>query len=108
MRENAIASVKRLGGNPNDETHVLGEYIVYFGQYRGKTFKWLVENALGYAAWLVDDMRKEQPANPAPLSKNKQAFKRYLTRFTEGRQAIDIKAGDREKRESANKGNYKE
>lgn len=90
VRERGVAAVKRLGGNVNDETVVLGQFITYFGQHRRKTFKLVVENALGYAAWLVNDMLKEQPSN-APLSKNKQAFKKYLTSLTEGRKKKEEK-----------------
>ena len=97
IRKWALAEVKSLGGDVNDQTVVLGQYQVQFGLFKGKTFKWLVENGLGYAAWLVDNMRGEK-ATDAPLSKNKQAFKEYLTSFPEGKEAVGKKATEREKK----------
>ena len=35
------------------------EYKIQFGGFRGQSFKWVLENALGYTGWLVDSMRNE-------------------------------------------------
>ncbi len=76
---------------------VLGQYEVQFGIFRGKTFKWLIENGLGYAAWLVDNMRSET-ITTTPLSRNKHSFKHYLNSFPEGRSVIDLKKEERVKK----------
>ncbi|KAK2812276.1 hypothetical protein Q5P01_000052 [Channa striata] len=50
VRENAHTVVRRRGGDASDKTEVLGEYILQFGKYKGKSFRWLLENDVGYAA----------------------------------------------------------
>ena len=60
VKQQAVAQVQHEGGNPDDETLVLSRYTLQFGQYYGQTFKWLLENALGYAAYLVDGMEGEK------------------------------------------------
>ena len=55
----ARAEVKRLGGNPSDRTDLLGQFEVQFGRFKGKTFRWLLENGLGYSAWFVNSMSNE-------------------------------------------------
>ena len=48
--ESTLAS--REGGDPADKVAVLGSFQLQFGQYQGSTFKWLLENDLGYAVFL--------------------------------------------------------
>ena len=86
-----------MGGNTSDEVSVLGQYEVQFGIFKGQTFKWLAENGLGYAGWLVDSMGSET-ATTAPLSKNKHAFKAYLSSFPEGQDVVALKASERKKK----------
>ena len=52
VRKQAIKAVKERGGNIADETEVLSEYVLQFGAFRGQTFCWMLENAMGYSAWL--------------------------------------------------------
>ena len=52
VKKNAIDSVKRRGGDVNNERHVVGQYELQFGVFQGQTFCWLLENALGYAAYM--------------------------------------------------------
>ena len=61
----AKAEVSRLGDNVNDRSVLLGQFEVQFGRFKGKTFKWLLENGLRYSAWLVN-MSGETMTN-APL-----------------------------------------
>jgi hypothetical protein len=61
-----MAEVRRKGGDINDQLSVLGQYEVQFGLFKGKSFQWLVENGLGYAVWLVDNLRAETTTT-APL-----------------------------------------
>ena len=99
VKKKAVASVKAKGGDVSKDLHVLGEYELQFGLFKGKTFKWLAENGLGYAAWLVDSMGSET-ATTAPLSKNKHAFKKYLNSFPEGKSVVALKARERMKKTS--------
>ena len=55
---------------------VQGEYLLQFGKYRGQSFMWMLENALGYVGWFVDNIRNEKVTNSA-ISQNKAAFKKY-------------------------------
>ena len=50
-----------------------------------------MENSLGYAAYLVNDMKKEQLFKGVPLSENKHALKEYLLSFPEGREVVEMK-----------------
>ena len=92
-----MAEVRRKGGDVGDKLSVLGQNEVQFGIFKGKTFQWLVENGLGYAAWLVDNMRAETTTT-APLSKNKHAFGNYLNSFPEGQCVVELKAKERMKK----------
>ena len=84
----------RLGGNPNNRSALLGQFEVQFGGFNGKTFKWILENDLGYSAWLVNNMSGKTLTSP-PLSVNKHFFKEYLNSFTEGKEALALKAAEK-------------
>jgi hypothetical protein len=86
----ATEAVQRAGGDVGNQKHVLGQYKMQFGKYRLQTFQWVLENALGYAAWLVDNMRTEN-LTQANLSKNKHAFKKYINLFAGGKEAVEMK-----------------
>ena len=64
----------------SDETEVLSDYVLQFGAFRGQTFCWILENGLGYAAWLVENMQNKT-VTAAPLSQNKASFKAYPMAF---------------------------
>ena len=97
MRKHAIQGVQRRGGDIHDTTEVLSEYEMQFGAFRGQTFKWVIENALGYAGYLVDDMRNETTTS-TPLSQNKAFFKAYVQLFPECRLVIGKKREQRLKK----------
>ncbi|KAF0045893.1 hypothetical protein F2P81_002422 [Scophthalmus maximus] len=42
-------------GDPANRKHLLGFFEIQFGVYHGQTFKWVIENALGYAGTLASD-----------------------------------------------------
>ena len=44
MRARAVTEVRDRGGDVSDQTEVLGEYTLQFGKYKGKLFRWLLEN----------------------------------------------------------------
>ncbi|KAJ8353223.1 hypothetical protein SKAU_G00207900 [Synaphobranchus kaupii] len=50
------------GGDYNDRTELLGEYL-QFGKYKGKSFKWLLENDVGYTIYLSRRVDKETTAD---------------------------------------------
>ena len=77
---------------------VLGEYIVQFGVFRRQTFRWMLENALGYVGWLVYSMRGETTTTAA-ISQNKGAFKKYVESFPEGREVVALKKKESEEKQ---------
>ena len=54
----------------------------------------MLENAMGYSAWLVHSMQKQ--TFTAPLSQNKGSFKAFAESFKECRQVIAKKRAERE------------
>lgn len=69
----AKACIRSEGGDPCNKRLVLSRYMILFGQYKGRTFKWLLENDVGYAAYLVAGHQKEQQdaTYQSPLTANK-------------------------------------
>ena len=93
-----MEAVRRRGGDVSDETEVLSDYVLQFGAFRGQTFRWILENGLGYAAWLVDNMRNETVTG-APLSQNKASFKAYAMALRKADKPL-TKSGRNEKQKS--------
>ena len=95
--ESARRAVLLRGGNPTSRAHLLGQHEIQFGLYKEQSFKWVVENVLGWAGYLVASMQKESASQPARSdfknhAANKMAFKEYMELFHEGREAIRIKS----------------
>jgi hypothetical protein len=101
VHQNAVQMVIRLDGDRKDKLTVLGQYILQFGAFRGQSFKWMLENGLGYAGYLVDDLIKSKEVkNASPLSMSKFAFKEYVLGFDEGKEAVEMKKMGREPKSS--------
>lgn len=65
VRLNALHVVRMRGGDSSDNTEVTGEYILQFGsirKYKGKSFRWLLENDIGYTIYRIRNQQKEQAA----------------------------------------------
>ncbi|XP_037626190.1 uncharacterized protein LOC119488527 [Sebastes umbrosus] len=62
VRKNALSVIILRGGNASDKTEVAGEYILQFGKYKGKSFRWLLENDIGYTIYLIKNQQKEETA----------------------------------------------
>lgn len=75
--------------------------MLQFGKYRGQSFRWMLENALGYVGWFVDNIRNEKVTNSA-ISQNKAALKKYVESFEEGRHVVALKKKQREDKEAKN------
>lgn len=67
VQADAKARVLSEGGNPRNDRLVLSRFEIQFGNYKGQTFKWLLENDVGYAAFIVTQedasMRQSLTAN---------------------------------------------
>ena len=50
------------GGDVSDRQEVLGEDILQFGKYKGKSFRWLLENDIGYTIYLSKKVEEEERA----------------------------------------------
>ncbi|XP_070539358.1 uncharacterized protein [Ptychodera flava] len=94
VRKQAIDEIQQHGGDWQDELVVLGQHRIQFGMFIGQTFRWMLENGLGYSGWLVDGLWNESLTD-TPLSDNKFKFKKYLESFDEGRHAVELKKRER-------------
>ena len=74
VHKEAVQTLLRLHWDVENRDMVLGQYQLQFGAFRGKTFKWMLENGLGYSAYSVGSAKKET-RTMAPLSANMLAFK---------------------------------
>ena len=92
VKESAREAVEHKGGDPNNEEHVLGQHKLQFGLFRDKTFKWLAENALGYAGYVVASMSVESGRSDSNNNLiNKRLLEKYVSQFPAGRYAIRVK-----------------
>ncbi len=67
VRQNALTVIRQRGGDASDRTEVLGDYILQFGKYKGKSFRWLLENDVGYTMYLIKNLQKEE-ASGIPMA----------------------------------------
>ncbi|XP_016432021.1 uncharacterized protein LOC107758734 [Sinocyclocheilus rhinocerous] len=84
VKEEAIAHVAAAGGDTSNRQLVLSESALQFGQYRGKTFKWLLSNDVGYAAMVLAVHQREREGGDTTQSAvmgNKDALLRYAGLF---------------------------
>uniref|UniRef100_A0A1A8FF20 Uncharacterized protein n=2 Tax=Nothobranchius korthausae TaxID=1143690 RepID=A0A1A8FF20_9TELE len=86
VKENAHSIVLLRGGDVTDKQEVLGEYLAQFGKYKGKSFRWILENDVGYVVYLTHKVEEEERAgqiNPDGLKKEScLSFLEYSS-FTE-------------------------
>lgn len=82
VRAAAVARVAAAGGDVSDEKSVLGQHTFQFGRYDGKTFHWVMENALGFVEYIYNGMERDRPSTD-DRSLNKFAFKKYVEYFPE-------------------------
>lgn len=87
VRMNARSVVLQRGGDVSDKQEVLGEYILQFGKYKGQSFRWLLENDVGYALYLSNKVEEEEQAgqfNPeGPCKDSLISFLEYSRSFKE-------------------------
>ncbi|XP_042346323.1 uncharacterized protein LOC121945998 [Plectropomus leopardus] len=81
----AKASVVSEGGDPRIERLVLSRFKIQFGQYKGQTFKWLLENDLSWVAFLVASHQKEREDSMSrePLMVHKDSLIQYAIAYPE-------------------------
>ncbi|XP_029359287.1 uncharacterized protein LOC115044438 [Echeneis naucrates] len=81
----AKALVLSEGGDSSNNRLVLSRYLIQFGMYRGKTFKWLLENDPRYAVNIIagDQRGSRQGMNQDSMMANKDALSQYMMAYTE-------------------------
>lgn len=72
--DNAIAEVKRLGLDVHNQKTLLGLHRIQFGQFKGQSFLWMLNNCLGYSAYIVESLSRETAVD-TNLSRNKFKFR---------------------------------
>ncbi|TWW62937.1 hypothetical protein D4764_04G0015840 [Takifugu flavidus] len=60
-------------GDPSDKMEVQGDYVLQFGKYKGKSFRWLLQNDVGSTVYLIKNVQSEEAA----VSKEIQALLTY-------------------------------
>ncbi|KAL7370725.1 hypothetical protein ABVT39_009328 [Epinephelus coioides] len=87
VRTNALTAVLQRGGDVSDRQEVMGEYMLQFGKYKGKPYRWLLENDVGYTIYLINKVEEEERAgtfNPQGNSKDSLlSFLDYARSFQE-------------------------
>ncbi|XP_073341146.1 uncharacterized protein [Pagrus major] len=85
VEADAKARVRSEGGEPYNARLVLSRFIIQFGQYKGQTFKWLLENDVGYAVYVVATHREQRKhtKHQNPLMAHKDSLTRYATAYAE-------------------------
>ncbi|XP_067280900.1 uncharacterized protein [Pseudorasbora parva] len=82
------------GGDPFDDLLVASQSAIQFGQYRGRSFKWLLENDLGYSLMILSGHQREREAGKlvrGALMANKDAFLQYACAFEKIAEAIKVR-----------------
>lgn len=80
----AAEKLKSEGGDSSNRRQLLSCFGIQFGQYRGKSFKWLLENDLGYVAYLVGSHQMDiEKGKRTPQMDNKDALDEYATHYPE-------------------------
>jgi len=87
VKENARSVVFMRGGDVSDRKEVLGEYVLQFGKYKGKSFRWLLENDVGYTIFLTKKVEEEERAGQfkpeGPKKDSLLSFLEYSRSFQE-------------------------
>ncbi|XP_051954038.1 uncharacterized protein LOC127623665 [Xyrauchen texanus] len=90
----AKVRVIRGGGDPFDDLLLASQSAMQFGQYRGKTFKWMLENDLGYSLMVLSGHqwdRETGKLDRGALMANKDAFLQYAYTFKKIADAIKVR-----------------
>ena len=87
VKVDALTVVVQRGGDVSDQQELMGAYVLQFGKYKGKSFRWLLENDVGYIIYLinkVDEEERDGRFNPQGHSKDSLlSFLDYARSFQE-------------------------
>lgn len=85
VEQEASARILRAGCGSLTPRRLLAYSSLQFGQYRGQTFKWILENAVGWAVGFLKSYERENVGvvvNNSALGINKQKFHEYAMGFS--------------------------
>ena len=84
VKADAETRVRSEGGDPSNKRLVLSRFIIQFGQYKGQTFKWLLENNVGYAVYVVatHQVQRKWKKDQSPLMVHKVLHKNFTDRVS--------------------------
>ncbi|XP_051570794.1 uncharacterized protein LOC127450594 isoform X2 [Myxocyprinus asiaticus] len=88
------AKVICSGGDPFDNLLLANQSAIQFGQHRGRTFKWMLDNDLGYSLMVLASHQREHEAgrmDRGVLMFNKVAFLQYACAFPEVAEYIRLR-----------------
>lgn len=87
VMRNARERVEVLGGPAavRNYKNVLSQHILQFGKYRGQTFKWVLENDLGWVTGVLATVAcAGEKEEGTPLSQNKFRLLQYVKMYPHG------------------------
>ncbi|KAA0701557.1 hypothetical protein E1301_Tti022816 [Triplophysa tibetana] len=90
-RDRAKKSLPQHHGDLTIRKHLLGFFEIRVGIFHWQKFRWVAENALGYAAYLVAAMKRDPTGGSKDTqghAHNKVSFREYIELFPSGRVAI--------------------
>ncbi|XP_054478061.1 uncharacterized protein LOC129109937 [Anoplopoma fimbria] len=99
----AKACVLSEGGDARNERLVLSRCTIQFGQYKGQSFKWLLENDVGYIAYLF--AHQQYKRCPRSLKVNKDCLTRYACAYPEVLEEVRFPCGYNRSLQSGQEGN---
>ncbi|TWW54433.1 hypothetical protein D4764_0142770 [Takifugu flavidus] len=84
-------------GDPSDKMEVLGDYVLQFGKYKGKSFRWLLQNDVGSTVYLIKNVQSEEAAGLCMADSHSkdslQSFVSYALSFQEIQALLTYEAG---------------
>ncbi|XP_069377509.1 uncharacterized protein [Paralichthys olivaceus] len=93
VRTNALTLVFQRGGDVSDRVEVMGEYLLQFGKYKGKSFKWLLENDVGYTIFLMKKVEEEEREGTFnPQGHAKESLLSFLDYASSFQDIMDLRA----------------
>ncbi|XP_045901929.1 uncharacterized protein LOC123968937 [Micropterus dolomieu] len=95
VKAEAKARVISEGGDPSNDWLILSRFMIQFGQYKGQTFKWLLENDVGYTAYIVAGHQKQREPTmyQSPLMANQDSLTQYASAYCELKKEVRFHRG---------------
>ncbi|KAM3621622.1 uncharacterized protein V6R79_013761 [Siganus canaliculatus] len=92
VKTNARTEVLQRGGDVSDQLEVLGEHILQFGKYKGKHFRWLLENDVGYIMYLMKKVEEEEREGTfRPEGNSKDSLLSFMEYAKSFREIVDLR-----------------